>query len=522
MTDTNDKTHIEAKASRSSLSRTMWVQLAILGLAFLVSLRGPLTLLVDTWSYMDFSHGIIVPIVSLYVVWVERERLKALKVSPSYIGGIAVLTAGALILMLGRTAGVVLVEESSVLVIIPGLVLLLLGFRLLKAMALPLAYLVLMVPVLTPLIDRIHWPFQLITARFAAVVLPYLWIPVYRNIQFLELPNISLEVAESCSGANFMVSVIAIAIPLAYFTQREWWRKALLMVMAFFIGLFTNGLRVTLIGVWSYYELGDTLHGPYHLLQGYFVSIFGFIFLFASAHLLNRLPPRRAEKASSGGVGKALERFTSADHKRFTYAWGTAIVVLAAIGMAYAFYRPSAVPLVKPLAEFPMIAGQWEGKSSDYYGPDDLRVPGATEELNAVYRSASGRPVRLYIGYLDSQVQGMELIGTHFSRLYLNMGEVAVPGPSAGMTVNKTVLRKGSQESLVLFWYNLNGRPIANRYSAKLATAVDGLVRRQTNGAFIMVTAEFNGDEDLQRALSDEAGLINELRPALSDFFKRQ
>jgi len=521
MADISEKTVTGVSSPVESPSRAMWGELVVLGVVFLVALRGPLALLVDTWSYMDFSHGAIVPVVSLYIVWAERERLKRIKLSPSYIGGIAVLASGTLILMLGRTAGVVLVEETSILVIIPGLVLLLLGFRIFKALALPLAYLVLMVPVLNPLIDRIHWPFQLITARFAAFVLPYLWIPVYRNIQFLELPNVSLEVAESCSGANFMVSVIAIAIPLAYFTQRGWWRKALLMVMAFFIGLFTNGLRVTLIGVWSYYELGDALHGPYHLLQGYFVSIFGFIFLFAAAHMINRLMPWRAEKASSVDAVEPPARLTRADQKRFTAAWAAAIALLAAIGLVYAFYRPSPVPLVKPLAQFPMTAGAWQGRPGDYFGADSLRVPSATDELSAVYQSASGRPVTLYIGYLDSQTQGRELIGTHFSKLYRNMGEVDVPGSSTGMTVNKTVLKKGSQEFLVLFWYNLNGRSVANRYLAKLATAVDGLVRIQTNGAFIMATAEFNGDEDLQKALMDEADLIDALKPALSDYFKR-
>ncbi len=520
MPKTYDKTAAEATSSGPVSSKTMWIQLAILGLAFLLALWGPLTLLVDTWGYQDFSHGIIVPIVSLYIVWVERKRLKELKVSPSYFGGIAVLATGTLILMLGRTAGVVLVEESSILVIIPGLVLLLLGIRFLKALALPLAYLVLMVPVLNPLIDRIHWPFQLITARFASAVLPYLGVPVYQNIQFLELPNISLEVAEACSGANFMVSVIAIAIPLAYFTQREWWRKALLMVMAFFIGLLTNGLRVTLIGVWTYYNLGDALHGPYHLLQGYFVSIFGFIFLFASAHLVKSLPPRHIEKTSYGETAESLTRFTRADQKRFTSAWAAALVILAALGIGYAFYSPSPVPLRKPLSEFPMTAGQWEGSASDY-GPNDLRVPDATDELNAVYRNSSGNSVRLYIGYLDSQTHGRELIGTHFSEIYRNMSEVPVPDSGAGMNVNKTVLKKGSREFLVLFWYNLNDRTIVNRYSAKLATAVDGLVSRQTNGAFIMVTAEFKEDEDLQRALSDEVDLIKELKPAFSDFFKR-
>ncbi|MBI5586776.1 MAG: exosortase W [Deltaproteobacteria bacterium] len=520
MSKAYDKTINAGPVSNPVFSRAMWGRIAVLGLAFALALRGPLALLADTWSYQDFSHGFIVPIVSLYIIWVERERLKEIPIRPSFLGGITVVAAGALALMTGRTASVVLVEESSLLVIIPGLVLLLLGRRYLKALALPLAYLVLMVPVFTPLIEKIHWPFQLFTARFASALLPHLGVPVYQRMQYLELPNISLEVAEACSGANFMVSIIAIVIPLAYFTQREWWRKSLLVVLAFFIGLLTNGLRVTLIGIWTYYNLGDALHGPYHLLQGYFVSIFGFIFLFFTAHLLKKLPPHYSENSLSGEPA-CPHSYTRADEKRFNSAMAAAIVMLSGLGLYYTFYSPAPLPLNKSLTEFPLAAGQWTGTATGFE-KYDLRVPGASDELNNLYRNASGRSVRLYIGYLDSQTQYRKLIGVHFEDLYRNMTEVTVPDGSGGrMTVNRVVSKSGSGDFITLFWYNLNGRNTANRYKAKLITAADGLVTRHTNGALIIVTAGFKDDDDLKQAFSDDLDLIKELQPSLNGYFSR-
>ena len=85
---------------------------------------------------------------------------------------------------------------------------------------------------------------------------------------------------------NFLVSIMAIAIPLSYLTIRKWQRKLALLCSAVFIGVFANVLRVALIGYWTFYTGGD-VHGPLHIFQGFFVSAFGFVVLFILAWLLS-------------------------------------------------------------------------------------------------------------------------------------------------------------------------------------------------------------------------------------------
>jgi exosortase len=209
---------------------------------------------------------------------------------------------GSLMLMMGNIGGVVIFQELSLIIIIPGLILMLLGTRYLMALALPLAYLILMVPILDEVIDKIHWPFQVFSATMGSAPLKILNIPFFHKAQYIELPNITLEVAEECSGVRYLISIIAIGIPLAYFTQRGWLRKVALVIIAVITGILTNVVRVTLVIIWAYYGAKD-IHGPFHMFQGLFVSMVGFLFLFVWAWILPKIPFSKAERLRKRGEG---------------------------------------------------------------------------------------------------------------------------------------------------------------------------------------------------------------------------
>ena len=66
------------------------------------------------------------------------------------------------------------------------------------------------------------------------------------------------------------------------------------MTIGVIIGILANGVRVALICVWAYYYGGYNIHGPLHILQGLFVSIVGFIFLFILAWFLPKIPFSKA------------------------------------------------------------------------------------------------------------------------------------------------------------------------------------------------------------------------------------
>jgi exosortase len=163
------------------------------------------------------------------------------------------------------------------------------------ALAFPLAYLILMVPILDEVIDKIHWPFQLFSARMGSILLRIFDIPFFLKVNYFELPNMTLEVAEECSGVRYLISIIAIGIPLAYFTQKGWWRKIVLVATAVIIGILANGVRVALVVLCAYYYGENNIQGPFHIFQALFVSVVGFVFLFILAWFLSKIPFPRVE-----------------------------------------------------------------------------------------------------------------------------------------------------------------------------------------------------------------------------------
>jgi len=469
----------------------------------------------------DYSHGFIVPFIALYFVWLGKEKLKSIPVKPNIIGGLILMILANLMLLLGHTGGIVAIQEVSIIVIIPGLVLLLLGTEYFKALIFTISYLILMIPsILDVVVNRIQWPFQLLSATTASILLEILNIPVFQEAQFLHLSNITLEVAAECSGVRYLISIIAIAVPLAYFTQQRFWRRMSLVAIGIIVGILVNIVRVTLIGVWAYYD-GGIVHGPGHIFQGLFVSVVGYIFLFMGAWVLKESPSFNIarHRVENGGEGSNINRaFTNI--KPFNKVWLIAILFLAVLGVYIHQYKSIPVPLTNSLHYFPLTIGDWKGEDIDYQKSTfPFRIKNADQEITRKYKGTSGNEITLYVAYFESQHQGKELIYYQFQKLY-NVSETAEIDlrDTESISVNRAFVRGDDINNAVFYWYNCNGRNIGGRNEVKLITATGGLLNRRTNGAVIMVVSDVNKLEELQNTFIHEKKFIQNVIPVLNHY----
>lgn len=471
--------------------------------------------LIVTWHGRDdYSHGFIVPIISLFFIWADRERLSALPVTPNIPGGLILTLFGALMLIAGSIGGVILVQQVSLLIIIPGFVLLIFGTQFLRKLALPLAYLIFMVPVLDPVIKSVQFYFQLFSANLASRGLTFLGIPAFCHDQYIELPAITLEVADVCSGVGYLVSIIALCIPLAYFTQRGWKRKSLLFVIAIVIGILSNVLRIIFIGLWSFLG-GAVVHGPLHVFQGYFVFVFGFFLLFLCALLLSR---SNAVDTTEHAMKKTATNDTGLDAKPLNAGWLIAVLILAGL-LGYLFtYKPKPVPLKRNIDTIPLIIGNWKSTSANGYEMA-MRPQGADSELTRIYQNKSGYNIIFYIGYFESQRQNKELIHDNVRKLYAGADTILVrTAHDSHAKINISTIKDGARNSKVLFWYVVNGRILTNRYLAKFYTTFDGLVHRRTNGALVMVSGTSTGPGNEQPLLTEEIEFTENALPLLDNY----
>lgn len=245
--------------------------------------------LVSDWIHMpDFSHGFLIPIVSFYFVYERRKELSALSPSTAW-GGIGLIVLGILFFLLGNLATEFFTMRFSMLVVLGGIVLFLLGKEFFKTLLFPIVFLIFMIPIPSVLMDRITFPMQLFASKVAAKSLYLIGIPALREGNIILLANTSLEVAEACSGIRSLISLLALSVVFAYFSQKTTLKRVLLVLSTFPIAIIANAARVTGTGILAHHYGDKVAQGFFHGFSGWILFVVAFICLFIVGSLLSRV-----------------------------------------------------------------------------------------------------------------------------------------------------------------------------------------------------------------------------------------
>jgi len=491
--------------------------LALISASFLFCYVGVLAGLAGQWWSNDiYSYGFLIPVISAYLVWVRREAWVNLPAVPNPLWGWPVLSAGLLMLIAGKAATVLLLQELSIPVTLTGAALLILGTRFLRVLWLPIAYLLFMIPAWEVVTDRLYHPLQISSANLGVSLLRMTGVPVYQDGVFIYLPNITLEVAKACSGVNYLIAVVAIGIPMAYLFLRGWVKRTVLVGMAVAIAIIGNGVRVALIGLLASRGLAGDIHGPFHVLQGMFVSVVGYVVLFTGAWVLSPASgSSSAQKAGQDSVGKRTFAPTQRSASLFVTL---SSVVLLTIGGYIHFVHPVPVPLKKELNEFPATIGGWRGADR---APNSIPFGAmkADRTLSRSYLDGSGDRVDLFLAHFEIQGQGRKLDDYNSDRLFQNVSEIEVRTDQKGaIRVNRQILQEGNGRDLVLFWYDLHGKIVTNRFLAKFYIMEDALVHGRNDGTLIALSVPLSETVDSEHARSTAERFLSEMIPVLADY----
>jgi len=509
-------------APRTLISRDRLLGLSVV-VAFTACYAGVFASLVQQWVTNDvYAHGFLIPFVSAYLLYERRARLAATPITPDITGGSLLLGLGLSFLLLGHFGGMVSLEQASLLVSITGAVLLLLGLRVLRQAWIALAYLVFMIPIWEVATGTLQGSFQLLSADIGAALLRIAGIPVRHDGILLELPNVTLQVAEACSGVNFVVAILAVSIPQAYLMLSGIGLRVAVTIFAVVVALLTNGVRVAVIGVVAYGGLsGADIHGPGHLLQGMSVAVVGFAAVFSTIYFI----AGRTRRGGRAGRPDATARNDASPVANQHLAPGLVLVVCTAfIGVAglQAFYRAEPVGLLAPVSTFPSSLGAWT-TGSNVAAPAALRNAGADAEISRRYVSASGLPVHLYVGYFSYQVQGKEIVTDRVASLHQDAHPVTIRSSSGLSTfeANERLDAGFQHKRYSVFWYDINGRMTIDRSAAKTWTIWDTLVRRQSNGAIVMLTADLPVGTEPDEMIAETRTLGGLVEAALRNYLPR-
>lgn len=249
----------------------------------------------DWWNDPNFSHGFLVPVFAIFLVWQDRKRLSELPVRPAWLG-LGLMAGAMLILVVGTLGAELFLSRSSLIFLIAGMIVYFLGWRFLRALLFPVGFLFLMVPIPAILFNQITIPLQFLASGMASGLVAELGVPVLRQGNIIQLPGMTLEVAEACSGIRSLMSLTTVAVIYAYFLESKWGPRLLLSVSAVPIAVIANGLRVTGTALLAYYWNKEAAEGFFHNFSGWLIFVLSLIMLFALQGLMGWVRRRWATK----------------------------------------------------------------------------------------------------------------------------------------------------------------------------------------------------------------------------------
>jgi exosortase A len=354
--------------------------------------------MVGVWLKSEtFNHcALILPIVA-WLVWQRLAELRRL-IPAAWWPGLLLLAAGAGSWLLGEAGSVALARHMGLVLMLQGVVIASLGKGVARGLAFPIFYALFLIPAGEGLVP----PLQTLTAEMSMALLALSGIPAHIEGIFITTPSGYFEVAEACSGVQFLIAMIAYGALVANVCFRSWRRRIAFMAAAIIIPILANGVRA-----WGTIYIAEVsgvefAAGVDHIVYGWFFFAFVIALLMAVGW---RFFDRRAGDAWF--VAEKLQPARPASSPLVPVA--AAALVLAALPLAWsaaiaasAEQAPSqlVLPEVEGWERVPIAGRPWK---PHYAGADLLRM--------GRYRNGQGQQVDLAIAVFSRQREGRELVG---------------------------------------------------------------------------------------------------------------
>lgn len=510
------------------------VRMAAAAALFLFCYAGAIAALVGTWATNSlYSYGFAVPLISAYMVWANSAEWRRRAPTPDYLLGLPAVTIGMAMLVAGRLGAFDTVQAVSMIVTLAGLVLVLFGRQTLRLLWFPLAYLLLGVPVWDRAINELQVPSQVLSGQIAVGLLHAVGVPAVQEGTLIGLPRVTLNVLRECSGVNQLIAVTAMVLPAAYLFLSGAVRRVALVAIAVTVAYLSNGFRIALVGFLGDKGLnrGDLLH----LVEGLATSVLSYIVIIAVLSVL-------AKKGKSSERAETKPVVSAGPAKRRVRLEFAVLALLLTTGGYLFWFQPADVPLRNELGSLPDRIDTWTvdraeppllssqnndtqdsrmttAQARDMIGRGDvIRFEGVDDELVRTYRGSSGGRVRLYIGYYRSQRQGKQLFGGANSALRSASSTASIGVEPHAIEINQVVQQREGISRGLLFWYDVNGRVLADMRRAKVYAVWDALTRRRSNGAVVMVAWDGSDDDESGASREQAADFVRALLPLLPQF----
>lgn len=234
-----------------------------------------------------YSHGLIVPLITIYFIYSQKDRLSLAEQNFSLFGLCIVLFA-IILHILGTILYIFSISGFSLFFLFIGLSLFLFGRKRTKVVWFPLIFLVFMFPIPMAVIELVSFPLKMLAANAGVWIVDQIGIPVHREGFNIFIPAGHLLVGNPCSGLRSLIAFLALGAIIAYLGPITKLKKLTLFLITIPIAMLSNIVRIPILIIVSHYQ-GLAAAAPdtfVHTGSGIMVFVIGFLMLLLTKKVL--------------------------------------------------------------------------------------------------------------------------------------------------------------------------------------------------------------------------------------------
>ncbi|MCI0332576.1 MAG: exosortase/archaeosortase family protein [Planctomycetes bacterium] len=242
------------------------------------------------WSEGLYSHGWIVPLFALALLWMRWKPFGPVPAYERWVG-VLLVAAGLGWRLFAAEYGVNTFDRWSFLPSIFGIFMMVGGTYVIRWAWPALAFLFFMFPLPNMWERPILGGLQKLASICSTFVLQTIGMAAFRQGNLISIPGNELNIAEACSGLRMGTIFLAMAVFMVFIIERPWWDKFVILLSAIPIALLVNVIRITVIGL-LYWLVGPDNHIAQklgHDWAGLFMMPLALGFLWLELQILERL-----------------------------------------------------------------------------------------------------------------------------------------------------------------------------------------------------------------------------------------
>ncbi len=440
------------------------------------------------WTSTTFGHCLFIGPVIAWLVWTRRAELA--RMTPvAWVPGLALAAIGGAGWLMGDAGSVTFARQLGLVIMLQGAVVTILGPHVARGLLFPLAYALFLVPFgegLEPVL-------QTVTVAMVMPLLHLAGVPAVVDGVLIHAGRYYFEVAEACSGAKFVIAMLAFGVLVANVCFVSWRRRVAFMAAAIVVPVIANGLRAFA----TIYAADLT---SVEAATGFDHIVYGWIFFALVMAAVIAIGWRWFDRAPDDAVFDPATLLPPARRIDVMVA-ALLVVAVAAIFPAWSGAIASRAQRLPAHIDLPAIPG-WRRIAISTRAPWQPYYPGADHHLFGRYADDRGDAVDVAIAVYGSQREGAKLgaFGTGVIREEDRWVRVADLDPIAGGSAMR-ITAPGPVERVVVTWYRVGDRVTADPRVVKLQTMKAKLLGGPQRAVAIHLSTEVAPGHDPRAAI---------------------